>query len=105
VRKKKSKNCHIHIFHFQLVAKNIKGWLKICILLLVYSQIWLNLARADHHLGYMKNFLKKPLPSWLHSHMHIRTPFTCESPDLQWLGNRSVDLYVVTKREGLISLT
>jgi len=59
---KKSKNCHMHIFHFQLVAKNIKGWLKLCILLLVYSQIWLNLARADNHLGYIKNFLKNHYP-------------------------------------------
>jgi hypothetical protein len=46
------KNHHIHVFGFQCVAKNIKGWFDIYTLLLVYSQIWLNLPRHDCHFGY-----------------------------------------------------
>jgi hypothetical protein len=38
---------------FYHVAKNIKGWLNICTLFLIYSKIWLNLHRDDHHLFYI----------------------------------------------------
>jgi hypothetical protein len=50
--KNKIKNQHIRIFGFQWVAKTIEGWLKICTLLLVYSQIWLNLPTDDCQFGY-----------------------------------------------------
>jgi hypothetical protein len=54
-RKKERNNCQIHIlFSFHCVAK---GWFKICTLFLVYSQIWINLPRDDHHFGYKQEFL------------------------------------------------
>jgi len=70
--RKKRENQHIHIFNFYCVAKNIEGWLKICTLFLVYSQIWLNLPRDDCHFFYhlpmddchfdhKQKFLKKTL--------------------------------------------
>ncbi len=39
----------IHIFGIHWVSKNMKGWLKICSLFLVYSQIWLNYPPRDRH--------------------------------------------------------
>ncbi len=46
-KKKGVKICQIHICGFHCVAKHIEWWLNICILFLVYSQIWLNLLRDD----------------------------------------------------------
>jgi len=54
----------------QSIAINIKGWLKIFISYLIYSQIWLNLPRDrgplflhlpmdDSKLSYIKDFLKQ----------------------------------------------
>ncbi len=68
-KKRKSVNHQIHTFRCYHVAKNIKGWLNICTLFLIYRQICLNLHRDDHHLFYIflwmiatlgtnKNFLK-----------------------------------------------
>jgi hypothetical protein len=54
-RNKKGNNFQIHIlFSFHCVAK---GWFKICTSFLVYSQIWINLPRDDHHFGYKRDFL------------------------------------------------
>jgi hypothetical protein len=52
---KKSKIHQIHILGFHCVAKTIEQWLKICMLFLVYSQIWLNLP------GLLPLFLHLPM--------------------------------------------
>ncbi len=50
------KNCktyHISIFGLMCVRKIIiKRWIKICSWYLVYTHIWLNLPKEDHHLDY-----------------------------------------------------
>jgi hypothetical protein len=43
----------IRTFHFHFLAKNVEGWLKIIILLLSYSHIWLHLQRDDRHFFYI----------------------------------------------------
>jgi len=40
---------HIHICGWHHVAKHIERLLKICILFLIYSQIWLNFPEDDCH--------------------------------------------------------
>ncbi len=40
------------ICDFHCVAKDIEGWLKICSLILIYSQIWLNPPRDNRHFFY-----------------------------------------------------
>ncbi len=55
-RGKKNFNHQICIFGFDHVTNNINGWLKICILFLVYSQIWLNLL-MDNRCA--KKFLRR----------------------------------------------
>jgi hypothetical protein len=50
---KKGKNCLFLIVCFECVAININGWLKILYSYLVYSQIWLNLLKDDHHVFYI----------------------------------------------------
>jgi hypothetical protein len=52
-KKKKSKNRQIHICGFHCAAKHIEGWLKICTLFQVCSQIWLNLPKDDHQFFYI----------------------------------------------------
>ncbi len=47
---KKGKFHMIHILGFHWVAKHIEGWLKICTLFLVFSQIWLNRLMDDGHI-------------------------------------------------------
>jgi len=55
VRGKKSRNRQIDICNFHCVAKHIEGMIKD----LVYSQIWLNLARDNYHFSYKQKFFKK----------------------------------------------
>jgi len=45
-REKKWKNCQIHTCGFHCIAKHKEGSLKLCALLVVCSQIWLNLRKA-----------------------------------------------------------
>jgi hypothetical protein len=45
-REKKWKNCQIHTCGFHCIAKHKEGSLKLCALLVLCSQIWLNLRRA-----------------------------------------------------------
>jgi hypothetical protein len=58
---------------FHCVTKNIEGWLNTYTSYLVYSHIWLNLAKDDHHFfynfpwmmlhfGYKQKFLDKKIP-------------------------------------------
>jgi hypothetical protein len=49
----------LQIFKFGFPYVGIEGWFKIFIWYLVYSQIWINLPRDDHHFGYIKKFLIK----------------------------------------------
>jgi hypothetical protein len=56
---KNNLNHQIYILDFHCVAKNIEGYFKICTLSLVYSRIWLNLAKDDRHFGYKQKLLKK----------------------------------------------
>jgi len=60
------------------VAENVKGWLKICTLFLVYSLTWLNLPKDNGHLFYIflwmmatlatnKKFLKRRWFTWAFS--------------------------------------
>jgi hypothetical protein len=49
-KKQKSLDLYTYLlFILFCVAKNIDGWLKICALFLVYSQIWQNLLEGDYH--------------------------------------------------------
>jgi len=52
-RKLNVKNHQIFTLGFHCVTKNIERLLKIFILFLFYSQIWLNLTKHDHHFFYM----------------------------------------------------
>jgi hypothetical protein len=49
-------NHQIFIFSFHCVAKNIKGWLRICISYFVYNKI---IPKDDHHFGFKKIPLEK----------------------------------------------
>jgi hypothetical protein len=51
--KTKGRNCQMFICDFHCVAKDIEGWLKICSLILIYSQIWLNPPRDNRHFFYI----------------------------------------------------
>jgi hypothetical protein len=53
VRKSKWKNWYFKVLGFHCVAKNIDGWLKICTLFLVCSQMWLHLPRDNRHFFYI----------------------------------------------------
>ncbi len=65
-RSAKQKIARCNIWFFIVYSRNIKVWLNICTLILVYSQNWRNIARDDRHflsmiatLAIKKNSSKK----------------------------------------------
>jgi hypothetical protein len=54
--KKTNKNCHLFICSFWCVAKIFKK-LKNCISYMIYSKIWFNILRDDHHFFYIFMFM------------------------------------------------
>ncbi len=67
--KKIKLNHQICLFGFDRVTNDINQWLKICILFLVYSQIWLNLLMDNCGT---KNFLKRLKLCRIYWTMHAR---------------------------------
>ncbi len=67
--KKIKLNHQICLFGFDRVTNNINQWLKICVLFLVYSQIWLNLLMDNSGT---KNFLKRLKLCRIYWTMHAR---------------------------------